>query len=372
VQLLPRFRACLGALVLASAAAAQEPGVVRVRLSDPPRGGQVRLVLFDSAVTFGRFGQPMRVATFPADGRSGYELTDVPPGTYALVVHHDENANGQFDKNFIGIPTEPIAISRGYRPKGPPVYARASFSLEDGGERSFDLELFRVLGRLGLLGVGVGAVGRSLPYAGSEGGVVQPIPAVTYNGERLQWFGPTLRYSLVGSDQLRLAATASYRLRAYEESDSPVLAGMGDRDDTLMAGLALVGELPGGVDLALGYEHDVLDRIGGGAARLWGSRSLQWGVARFRPALALNWISADLADNDYGVPAGAATPQRPAYDVGDVWTFEAGVGAFVELSRDWRIVFDVTVEFLPGAVTNSPIVADDQVVKGFFALNYVI
>jgi outer membrane protein len=147
---------------------------------------------------------------------------------------------------------------------------------------------------------------------------------------------------------------------------------MGDRNDTLMAGLSLISELPGVFDVSLGYEHDVLDQIGGGAARLRASRPFQYRIARFRPYLGLNWSSADLANHDFGVPPGKATPQRPAYEVGDVWSLETGLGSFIELSQDWRIVFDIGVEFLPDQITGSPIVADDHVVKGYFALTYAI
>ena len=79
----------------------------------------------------------------------------------------------------------------------------------------------------------------------------QPIPAITYNGERLQWLGPNLRYGILGSGRLRLALSASYRIGVYEEDDSPVLAGLGDRDDTLLAGLALQYEFPGGFDIEI-------------------------------------------------------------------------------------------------------------------------
>ena len=350
---------------------AERDASIVVRLATPPRGGWVRLLLFDSAATFGRFSQPARVETFPADGRSTFELVGVEPGAYAVVVHHDEDSNGEIDKNFIGIPRDPIAISRGYRPKGPPVFASANFALGVGEQRVCELELFRVLGRNGLFSVGLGGVGRSSPYAGDDAGVFQPLPAITYNGSRLQWFGPSLRYGLVGTDELRLAATATYRLRAYEEDDSSALAGMGDREDTLMAGLAVISELPAGVNLSLGYEHDVLDQIGGGAAQLAASRSFQWGAARFSPELGLNWTSSRLADHDFGVASDVAAVGRPAYDVGDYLSVELGVGSFVELSRDWRLSFDVGVEFLPSEVTDSPIVEDDQVFKGFVSLTYV-
>ena len=374
VPTLPSLLLVSGALLtaLAPPAAAQDDCSITVRLAEPPRGGVLRVLLYDSAVSFGRFSDPARVVLFETDGSRSFTVAHVPPGLYAVVAHHDLNADGEFDKNFIGIPREPIAISRSYKPKGPPVFASANFILTPGEERVEDLELYQVLGKYGLFGVGVGVIGRSSPYPDSDAGVFQPIPAITFNGSRLQWFGPSLRYGLIGSDSLRLAATASYRLRAYEEDDSPALTGMGDRRDTLMAGLAVISELPAGFNLSLGYEHDVLDRIGGGSAQLRASRSFQYGITRLNPQLGLNWISADLANHDFGVASSAATAGRPAYEVGDAVSLELGVGSFIELSREWRIVFDVGVEFLPSSVTNSPIVSEDTVVKGFFALTYVI
>ena len=175
---------------------------------------------------------------------------------------------------------------------------------------------------------------------------------------------------MLGRDRLRLAATASYRLRPYEEGDSSILDGLGDRKDTLLAGLAVVGELPAGVNMSLGYEHDVLDQIGGGVARIAANRSFQLGVAWITPTVSLNWTSSDLANHDFGVPLSGARPDRPAYELDDVLSFEAGIGSFIELNRDWRLVLNASVEFLPDDVTDSPIVSDGEVIKGFVALTY--
>ena len=48
-----------------------------------------------------------------------------------------------------------------------------------------------------------------------------------------------------------------------------------------------------------------------------------------------------------------------------------GISSFIELSRNWRIVLDVGAELLPDDVTDSPIVDEDYVLSGFFALTYV-
>lgn len=44
---------------------------------------------------------------------------------------------------------------------------------------------------------------------------------------------------------------------------------------------------------------------------------------------------------------------------------------FYEITRDWLVVANIDVEFLEDQVTDSPIVEEDYVLKGFFAINYV-
>lgn len=342
---------------------------VSVQLSNPPDAGFVVFRLFDSANTFGDVRDPVREERLPLDGRIIYLLRGVPPGEYALQVYCDENDNGQLDKNFIGIPREPLGFSNGYRPKGPPSYSKARFQLED--EIAFNVELHRPLGKRGRLGGGVGVLGRSSPYRGDDDGVFRVIPAITYNGERLQWFGPNVQYGLLGTGGLRLAATGRYRLGVYEDGDSEFLEGLGDRDDTFMAGLALHLELPGGVDLSLGYEHDVLNEIGGGEGQLHLDKSFQWGVVRASPSIGINWTSSDLADHDFGVPAAKANDLRAAYAVDDALSVEGGLGTFIEITRNWMAIVSVALEVFGNEVTNSPIVDDDYVFKGFVATTYV-
>lgn len=42
---------------------------------------------------------------------------DAPPGTYAVAVFHDANANGRMDSNFLGMPKEGYGVSNDVRPK---------------------------------------------------------------------------------------------------------------------------------------------------------------------------------------------------------------------------------------------------------------
>ena len=342
-----------------------------VRVQNAPTQGVLVFQIYNSANTFGDFRDPVRELRSDVRADNVYLVEDIPAGEIAMLVYVDENENGLIDKNFIGIPKETLGISNNYRPKGPPSFDRASFSVAEGEALSIDVAIYRVLGERGRLGVGAGVIGRSSPYVGSDTTVLQPIPAITYNGERLQWLGPNVRYGLVGTGPWRLAASASYRIGVYEEKDSSALAGMDDRESTLLAGLGFRYEVPGGVNLLLRYEHDVLDKIGGGSATASISKGFQAGIFRFSPQLQVNWLSADLTNHDFGVAAEEATFARPAYNTGSTVSYEAGISSFIELTEEWRIILSVSAEFLPDEITDSPIVADDQVFKGFAAITYV-
>ncbi|NTW84117.1 MAG: DUF2141 domain-containing protein [Chlorobiaceae bacterium] len=59
-----------------------------------------------------------------------FVFENVPYGTYAISVAHDENGNGKLDTNFIGIPKEGVGVSN--NPKigmGGPKYDPCSFML---------------------------------------------------------------------------------------------------------------------------------------------------------------------------------------------------------------------------------------------------
>jgi uncharacterized protein (DUF2141 family) len=48
--------------------------------------------------------------------RATLSFTDLPWGTYAVFVFHDENGNGTVDHNFLRIPIEPLGFSGNFKP----------------------------------------------------------------------------------------------------------------------------------------------------------------------------------------------------------------------------------------------------------------
>lgn len=343
---------------------------LQVSLVNPPPSGQLIFQIYTNADAFGDFRDPVvqQIESVTADNR--YVVADVPSGPIAVLVYYDENGNGRLDKNFIGIPRERLALSNGYRPKGPPSFERALIVAVEGQLTTLELELYQVLGERGRWGLGVGVIGQSSPYIDSSESVYQAIPAVTFVGERLQWFGPALRFGIVGSGRARLAIDASYRVSAYEEDDSPILAGLGDRNGTVMAGLGAQFELGNGFELGVNYQHDLLNEFGGGLASANFRRSFQIGVARLTPQLTANWLSSDLANYEFGVPLAQATAGRPAYLPGSSSSVGIGVSTLFEITEDWRLLFNLSAERLGSELRDSPLVDEDYVIKGFLGATY--
>jgi uncharacterized protein (DUF2141 family) len=128
------------ALVMASSSFGQTPAtsenVIHVDISGlRNHKGQVLCALFSSAEAFPKKADKAvaRLTAKIAERQATCDFTGVAPGTYAVSVVHDENANGQLDTNFIGMPREGVGASNDAKGHmGPPKFSAASFAYAGG------------------------------------------------------------------------------------------------------------------------------------------------------------------------------------------------------------------------------------------------
>lgn len=99
--------------------------------------GNVCLSLFNSPDGFPDSGDKAILAEcFTVVGRSfDIKIEDVPPGTYAIALWHDENRDRKMNYNFLGIPKEGVAFSENGRPRispppGPPNFSAIAFEMK--------------------------------------------------------------------------------------------------------------------------------------------------------------------------------------------------------------------------------------------------
>lgn len=93
--------------------------------------GRVRFRLFRTEDSYDRQVDAFKEAFVAISERaSEWVVKGVPPQDYALVIYHDENANEEFDMNFLGIPKESYGFSNNIRPKfAQPAYEDVKFTV---------------------------------------------------------------------------------------------------------------------------------------------------------------------------------------------------------------------------------------------------
>jgi uncharacterized protein (DUF2141 family) len=76
--------------------------------------GQVGCSLFDEPDAFPRNGDKVLKHIWAPihHGKALCSFTGLKPGAYAAVVYHDENKNGKFDQNALGMPEEGYGFTR--------------------------------------------------------------------------------------------------------------------------------------------------------------------------------------------------------------------------------------------------------------------
>ena len=63
-------------------------------------------------------------------GTMTFQSNNLPNGEYAVRIMHDLNGNGELDTNFVGMPTEPWAMSNNARGHfGPPTWKQVKFTV---------------------------------------------------------------------------------------------------------------------------------------------------------------------------------------------------------------------------------------------------
>lgn len=126
----------LAAFCPQNASFAEAPGEVIVQMSGfHSDRGKAFVALWRTADHFPGVPPPDTPArVVPIVGRTAEaRFTDVPPGSFAITVFHDEDGDAQLKENIVGVPKEGIGFSRNVKPRfRAPRYREAELALEPG------------------------------------------------------------------------------------------------------------------------------------------------------------------------------------------------------------------------------------------------
>lgn len=130
------FRTLSATLVLLLAAQAANAADLRVKVDGVTQAtGTLSAMLLNSAEAWDGKSEPVsgRRADITATGSIELVFDDLAPGEYAVRVMHDDNGNGQLDRNVVGMPTEGYGFSNNPRVMRAATFEEARFTVPAAG-----------------------------------------------------------------------------------------------------------------------------------------------------------------------------------------------------------------------------------------------
>lgn len=94
------------------------------------QAGLLRVALVDGPQAWDGKAAPVKAdGASPRGDAATFVFKDLAPGTYAVMISHDENGNGKLDSNFMGMPTEGYGFSNNPKVMRKPTWEEARFEL---------------------------------------------------------------------------------------------------------------------------------------------------------------------------------------------------------------------------------------------------
>ncbi len=206
-------------------------------------------------------------------------------------------------------------------------------------------------------GFTIGALGiaSTSPYVGEDVSTVV-VPLLAWKQGNLSIStGDGLKLGVLDRDALSFSALVAPRFPPFDGGNSGPLAGM-DRGFTVDAGVLAEFAPTEGTKFSLRAVTEATREHGGQEVTL---------AAQSRVAIAgipmllgggAKWQSSGLSEYVYGVPASDAAAGRPAYAPGATVVPYLSVGTMYPINAQTRVFGSIKAEFLPDAVTDSPII----------------
>lgn len=201
-------------------------------------------------------------------------------------------------------------------------------------------------------GIGVG-VQRS-PYRGVDN-KTRVLPLIVYENAWVSVALPNVDFKLTEVGPVALRLRMRYGFDGYEAKDSPFLAGMERRKDSLWLGPAAVWDLGGAGELSFQWLGDTLGHSKGSQWELQYEKRLDLGAFALTPRLGVQGVDRKYVDYYYGVRAAEATAARPVYAGTRSHQLEVGLRLSYQIDDRQTVFADVSGQKLGNEMKRSPL-----------------
>jgi len=214
--------------------------------------------------------------------------------------------------------------------------------------------------------LGIGLSVAQSPYAGANASIV-PLPLLNYESERLFFHGLSGGAHLLEGPGVGLDFILAGRMEGIDRNDfgRRELAKNGvdrdlldDRDDGLDAGFRATWKGAAGKLQAVA-KGDISDASNGYEVSFRFSHPLKFGSTEVEPGLALSYQSKQLVDYYFATSSAEVARGVPRYRPGSALVPSLGIGASRPLGGHWFLDGELTYQFLPDRIGDSPLVDAD-------------
>ncbi|MGH8027562.1 MAG: DUF2141 domain-containing protein [Pseudoxanthomonas sp.] len=129
------------ALIAALSSASALAGDLTVKLHGiRAQTGLVKVAVVDSQQAWDGKAAPVQGDGAPPTGEdASFTFNDLKPGSYAVMITHDENGNGKLDTNVVGMPLEGYGFSNNPKVMRKPTWDEARFEITTDAAIDVDL-----------------------------------------------------------------------------------------------------------------------------------------------------------------------------------------------------------------------------------------
>lgn len=193
-------------------------------------------------------------------------------------------------------------------------------------------------------------------------------PLVTYEDDWLRVYGPGADLKIVSTEPMSIALRARYGFEGYKADDSPYLAGMEKRKNSVWAGFA-VDWRSQVINVSVEALGDALRNSKGSRARIQLDHRFTLDAIGITPRLSAEWVDRKYVNYYYGVQPSEVRSGRALYEADS--TVNAGIGVRFDYSpaKHHTLFLDASYTRLGNSIKNSPLVARDN--QGAVSLGYV-
>lgn len=225
--------------------------------------------------------------------------------------------------------------------------------------------------------LGVGVISSKSQYRGMDDRVF-PIPMISYKKGRFLFRGLRASYDLYKSKKNQLQATLSpnFFRDGYQSDDSPFLAGMNDRDGTLLLGLDYRYNFRP-FYFSFAFDQDALGIHSGLTARTaLGFRFPLQVLIKKLPFTMLgaeigyNYYSRKYMNYYYGVRTSEVVAGRPFYEPTSSYNQYVAFTFRMSFLKKWSLFARYQEEFFSSKIKDSPLVDEETITVLISGLSY--